>query len=78
MATLTMDQAIEGVYQSLAADNEDIDDRIAELKQAMAAEGRKEARFRPERLAQNNRQGRKVMQAYFKKRGIAVVFDGND
>ena len=75
---VTMEQAIEGVYQSLAADNEDIDDRIAELKKAMAAEGKKEAHFQPDRLAQNNRQGRKVMQAYFKKRGITVVFDSQD
>ena len=41
----------------------------------MNEEGAKEAVFKPDRLAQNNRQGRKVMQAYFKKRGIKVVFD---
>jgi indole-3-glycerol phosphate synthase len=76
MAGLTMEQAVEGVYQALDQDNEDIDARIAELKQAMAASGQKEAKFKPERLAQNNRQGRKVMQAYFKKRGVTVVFEG--
>lgn len=75
MAGLNMEQAIEGIYQSLAADNEDIDTHIRALKQAMAESGQAVARFKPERLAQNNRQGRKVMESYFKKRGVAIVFD---
>ena len=33
-----------------------------------------EASFAPERLSQNNRSGRKMMQSYFKKRGVKVVF----
>jgi len=72
---MTMNEAIEAIYTSLDNDNEDIDLHIANLKAAMKAEGVKEAHFKPERLAQNNRQGRKMMQAYFKKRGITVVFD---
>lgn len=72
---MTMNEAIEAIYTSLDNDNEDIDLHIANLKTAMKEEGVKEAHFKPERLAQNNRQGRKVMQAYFKKRGIKVVFD---
>jgi hypothetical protein len=40
----------------------------------MAAEGAKEAVFDPAKLAQNNRQGRKMMQSYFKKRGVTVTF----
>jgi hypothetical protein len=32
--------------------------------------------FDPSRLAINNRQGRKTMQAYFKKRGVTVTFAG--
>ena len=35
---------------------------IAELKAAMAREGAKEVTFEPGKLAQNNRQGRKLMQ----------------
>jgi len=70
-----MNEAIEAIYTSLENDNEDIDLHIANLKAAMKEEGVKEAVFKPDRLAQNNRQGRKVMQAYFKKRGIKVVFD---
>lgn len=72
---MTMNEAIEAIYTSLDNDNEDIDLHIANLKAAMKKEDVKEAHFKPERLAQNNRQGRKMMQAYFKKRGITVVFD---
>jgi hypothetical protein len=70
-----MANAIEAIYASLRANNEDLDTRIAELKAAMAREGAKEAVFAPAKLAQNNRQGRKLMQAYFRKRGVAVSFD---
>lgn len=66
--------AIEGIYTSLNNDNEDIDLHIATLKSAMQAAGEKEAVFEPERLSQNNRAGRKMMQSYFKKRGVKVVF----
>jgi hypothetical protein len=54
--------------------NEDLDAHIAALKGAMAREGAKEAVFEPAKLAQSNRQGRKIMQAYFKKKGVAVAF----
>ena len=74
MSALTVSQAIENVYASLADDNRDIDDHIDALKVALKAEGKKEATFVPARLAQNNRQGRKMMQAYFKKRGVTVAF----
>ena len=40
----------------------------------MTREGAKEAVFEPAKLAQNNRQGRKMMQSYFKKKGVAVSF----
>ncbi len=71
---LTLAQATEAVYQSLANDNQDIDLHIANLKAALAAAGKKEAVFNPARLAQNNRQGRKMMESYFKKRGVVVQF----
>lgn len=74
MADLTLAQAIDNIYASLMANNEDIDTHIAALKGALAAEGVKEAVFDPARLAQNNRQGRKMMQSYFKKRGVTVTF----
>ena len=74
MADLTLAEAIDNIYASLKANNEDIDTHIAALKAAMAREGAKEAVFDPARLAQNNRQGRKTMHSYFKKRGGAVGF----
>lgn len=40
----------------------------------MAIEGVKEAVFEPEKLAQNNRQGRKLMQAYFRQKGVKIEF----
>lgn len=72
---MKLNDAIEAVYTSLDNNNEDIDLHIANLKTAMNEEGVKQATFKPERLAQNNRQGRKMMEAYFKKRGVNVVFE---
>ena len=74
MSDLTLSQAIENVYASLKANNADIDVHIAALKSALAKDGVKEAVFDASKLAQNNRQGRKTMQAYFKKRGVTVSF----
>jgi hypothetical protein len=66
---------VEDIYKSLANDNEDIDLHIARLKEALAAAGTRQAVFDPSRLVQSNRAGRKLMQAYFKKRGVTVVFE---
>jgi len=74
MSDLTVSQAIDNIYASLNNDNEDIDSHIAALKAAMAREGLKEAVFETAKLAQSNRQGRKLMQSYFKKKGVAVAF----
>lgn len=74
MSDLTLTQAIDNIYTSIKADNEDLDLHIAALKAAMGREGAKEAVFEPAKLAQSNRQGRKIMQAYFKKKGVAVAF----
>lgn len=76
MTALTVAQALEAVYESLKQDNLDIDQHIDGLKTALAAEGKKEIAVEPARLAQNNRQGRKMMQSYFKKRGVTVTFIG--
>ena len=74
MSDLTLAAAVENIYASLAANNEELDAHIVALKAALAREGVKEAVFDPAKLAQNNRQGRKLMQSYFKKRGVAVSF----
>ena len=66
--------ATEAIYTSLMNNNEDIDLHIATLKGALKAAGKNEAVFEPARLAQSNREGRKMMQAYFKKRGVKVTF----
>jgi hypothetical protein len=76
LADLTVHQAIEQIYASLKADNKDLDMHIAALKAAMAREGVGKAVFDPTRIAQNNRQGRKLMQAYFRQRGVIVDFGG--
>ncbi|MCC7038605.1 MAG: hypothetical protein IT560_15055 [Alphaproteobacteria bacterium] len=76
MTALTVAQALEAVYESLKQDNLDIDQHIDGLKAALKAEGKKEVAVEPARLAQNNRQGRKMMQSYFKKRGVTVTFTG--
>lgn len=75
MSALSLEDATEAIYASLANDNEDIDLHIANLKAALNAAGQKEAVFKPERLEQNNRAGRKMMQSYFKKRGVKVAFE---
>ena len=74
MSELTVADATNRVYESLQADNEDIDTHIAALKAALQREGLKEAVLDPNRLVQNNRSGRKLLQAYFRQRGVKVTF----
>ena len=74
MSALTVEQAMENIYTSINNDNEDLDTHISALKAALTAAGQKEATVVPARLVQNNRQGRKLMQSYFRKRGVTVVF----
>lgn len=74
MSDLTLAAAVENIYGSLAANNEELDAHIVALKAALTREGASEAVFDPDKLAQNNRQGRKLMQSYFKKRGVTVSF----
>lgn len=71
---VTTAEALEKIYESLANDNIELDAAIKDLKAALATEGLKEAVVEPARLAQNNRQGRKLMQSYFKKKGVTVTF----
>lgn len=74
LTDLTVTDAIDNVYASLKDNNRELDTHIAALKSALARDGVKEAVFDPTRLAQNNRQGRKTMQSYFRKRGVTVSF----
>ncbi|UPA27634.1 hypothetical protein [Shinella oryzae] len=77
MSEPTVAEAVERIYGSLQADNADIDVHIATLKAALARGGVKEAVFDPVRLVQNNRSGRKLMQAYFRQRGVTVKYSGS-
>ncbi|MBU4529947.1 MAG: hypothetical protein KUA43_03255 [Hoeflea sp.] len=74
MSDLTLTQAIDNIYLSIKNDNEELDAHIAALKAVMKREGVKEAVFDPSKLAQSNRQGRKIMQSYFRQKGVAVGF----
>ena len=69
-----LDSAVDAIYEALKNDNQEIDLRIKELKEALKTAGQSEVTFEPTKLAQNNRQGRKLLQSYFKKRGVKVLF----
>lgn len=73
---MTIEQAKEAIYTSLDNDNDDIDLHIVNLKKVMQDNKLVEVVFQSSRLPINNREGRKTMQAYFKKRGVKVCFEG--
>lgn len=70
----TLPAAIEAIYASIQANNLELDARINELKAALAAAGEKVATLDTKRLAENNRAGRKLLQSYFRRRGVTVEF----
>jgi len=74
MTALTLAQAMENVYTSLNNGNEGIDTHIIQLKIALYAMGMKSVEVDPAKIAENNRAGRKLMQSYFRKRGVIVTF----
>lgn len=74
MSEITSQQALENIYVSLQEDNRDLDEHIAALRQAMVKEGLKSVTIEPSKLAQNNRQGRKRLQSYFRQKGVKVDF----
>jgi hypothetical protein len=74
MSDLTLAEATANIYTSIKNDNEDLDLHIAALKAAMAREGTTTAVFEVAKLAQPNRAGRKLFEAYFRKKGVAVSF----
>ncbi len=74
MTDVTVSEAVEAIYASIRNDNEDLDSHIAALTAAMSREGVEEATFETAKLVQPNRQGRKLMQSYFRKKGVRVGF----
>ena len=74
MANAALDQALENIYTSVNGNNEDIDLHIASLKKALGDE--KAVTFDTAKMLHKNRQSRKMMQSYFKKRGLTVNFTG--
>jgi hypothetical protein len=70
----TVSEVTNRIYASLQSNNADLDLHIATLKAALKREGVKEAVFDPAKLVQNNRSGRKLMQSYFRQRGVSVTF----
>ena len=74
MTDNAIEAATQRIYGSLAADNVDIDLHIASLKAAMAQAGKKEVVLDPGKLVQSNRSGRKLLQAYFRQRGVTVSY----
>ena len=73
---MDLQSAKEAIYTSLKNGNEDIDTHIRNLKALMKENNMTEIPFESAKLAENNRAGRKMMQSYFKKRGVKVTFEG--
>lgn len=71
--TAAVTEALENIYVSINGNNENLDQYIADLKKAL--NGEKNVMVDVKRIPVRNRQGRKLMQSYFKKRGILVTFE---
>lgn len=74
MSEHSVADATNSIYESIQADNADIDLHIAALKAALKREGLKQVVLNSAKLVQNNRSGRKLLQAYFRQRGVTVTF----
>ena len=74
MSTLNLKDATEAIYTSLANENDDLDQRILALKIVLKAQDMKSVEIDQTKIPQPNRQGRKMMESYFKKRGVIVTF----
>lgn len=72
--TTGLNQALEAIYASLHNDNEDLDQRIIALKILLRAQNMASVEIDPAKIPQPNRQGRKLMQSHFKKRGVTIAF----
>lgn len=69
-----MKSALEAVHDALNNNNQGLDACIAVLKAELTQAGHKSVIMDQTRLPQNNRQGRKMLQTYFKKRGVIVEY----
>ncbi len=74
MTDTAVNKALEDMYTALQNDNLGLDESILALKIALFAQGKKSFEADPSKIPYPNRQGRKMMQSYFKKRGLAVTF----
>ncbi|MBI1326157.1 MAG: hypothetical protein GC136_00770 [Alphaproteobacteria bacterium] len=72
MTSPAVQQALEDIYTSFNQDNLNLDAQIEKLKTALG--GGKEVEMTPTRLPHNNREGRKLLQSYFKRKGVIVKF----
>jgi len=69
-------EALENIYMSINGNNENLDQYIGDLKKAL--NGGKDVTVDVKRIPVRNRQGRKLMQSVFKKRGILLTFGDKD
>ena len=69
-----MKQALDAVHAALDDNNVGLDGTIAALKTALESVGEKTVTMDKTRLPNNSRPGRKMLQTYFKKRGVVVEF----
>jgi hypothetical protein len=67
-------EALDAVHAALNDNNVGLDAAIASLKQAIEGAGQKSVTMDKTRLPNNSRPGRKMLQSYFKKRGVVVEF----
>ncbi len=74
MTNAALNKALEDIYASLHNDNEGLDQLIIALKIILHAEKTKTVEIDPAKIPQPNRQGRKMLQSYFGKRGVTVTF----
>jgi len=74
MTDTALDKALEDIYASLKNENEKLDQRILALKIILHAQKAKSVEIDLAKIPQPNRQGRKMMESYFAKRGVTVTF----
>lgn len=74
MANTALDKALDAIYASLKNNHEELDERIAALKAVLQAENMASVEIDSTKIPHPNRQGRKIMESYFRKRGVIVTF----
>jgi len=76
MTDSALNSTLEAVYASLNNGNDGLDGHIAALKAILRAQNAASVEIDAGHSPQPNRQGRKMMQSYFKQRGAIVHFAG--